>query len=73
MMALQLSEDRISLIERRSQIINGLHELPRQIKKVLELDTALKQLSQTISQHKSLLLMGRGYQYVIHYILKTFN
>ncbi|TFK68809.1 L-glutamine D-fructose 6-phosphate amidotransferase [Pluteus cervinus] len=63
MMALQLSEDRISLVERRNQIINGLHELPRQIKKVLEGDSALKALSQTISQHKSLLLMGRGYQY----------
>jgi len=63
MIALQLSEDRISFTERRNQIINGLHALPSQIKKVLELDSPLQQLAATVSQNKSLLLMGRGYQY----------
>ncbi len=29
MMAIQLSDDRISLTERRNQIIDGLHALPR--------------------------------------------
>ena len=63
MIALQLSEDRISFIERRNQIIDGLHELPSLIKRVLEQDSALQQLSSTIlSNQKSLLLMGRGYQ-----------
>jgi len=62
MIALQLSEDRISFTERRNQIINGLHALPAQIKKVLELDSQLNQLAATVSQNKSLLLMGRGYQ-----------
>ncbi|PPQ75405.1 hypothetical protein CVT24_012967 [Panaeolus cyanescens] len=63
MMALQLSEDRISFTERRNQIISGLHALPGQIKKVLELDSALQQLAATVAENKSLLLMGRGYQH----------
>jgi glutamine---fructose-6-phosphate transaminase (isomerizing) len=62
MIALQLSEDRISLTERRNQIINALLAMPAQIKKVLELDAELKQLADTMLKHKSLLLMGRGYQ-----------
>jgi len=63
MIGLQLSEDRISFSERRNQIIDGLHALPSQIRRVLELDSALKELAATVSQNKSLLLMGRGYQY----------
>jgi len=63
MIALQLSEDRISFTERRNQIISGLHALPSQIKKVLEQDRILQQLTTTVSNNKSLLLMGRGYQY----------
>ena len=64
MIALQLSEDRISLTERRNQIIAGLHALPGQIKKVLDLDTSLQALASTVIQNKSLLLMGRGFQFV---------
>ncbi|KAJ7739283.1 SIS domain-containing protein [Mycena olivaceomarginata] len=63
LMALQLSEDRISFSERRRQIIDGLHAMPGMIKKVLNQDKALQQLATTISDNKSLLLMGRGYQY----------
>ncbi|KAJ7099975.1 hypothetical protein B0H15DRAFT_818254 [Mycena belliarum] len=63
LMALQLSEDRISFAERRNQIIDALHEMPAQIKRVLEQDAGLQQLATTIADNKSLLLMGRGYQY----------
>ncbi|KAJ7668038.1 L-glutamine D-fructose 6-phosphate amidotransferase [Mycena rosella] len=63
LMALQLSEDRISFSERRNQIIDGLHAMPAMIKRVLEGDAALQQLATTIKDNKSLLLMGRGYQY----------
>lgn len=63
MIALQLSEDRISFTERRNQIINGLHALPGQIKKVLELDAGLQELAETIHKNTSLLIMGRGYQH----------
>ncbi|KAJ3758932.1 L-glutamine D-fructose 6-phosphate amidotransferase [Lentinula raphanica] len=63
MMAIQLSEDRISLTERRNQIIAGLHSMPAQIKKVLELDSVIQQFAQSVADYKSLLLMGRGFQY----------
>jgi hypothetical protein len=63
MMALQLSDDSISKEERRQQIIDGLHEIPAQIKHVLMMDKALQQLAkETLAKEKSLLIMGRGYQ-----------
>jgi len=63
MMALQLSDDSISKEERRQQIIDGLHEIPAQIKGVLMMDKALQQLAkETLAKEKSLLIMGRGYQ-----------
>ncbi|KAF8522568.1 L-glutamine D-fructose 6-phosphate amidotransferase [Hysterangium stoloniferum] len=64
MMALQLSEDRLSLTERRNQIIDGLAKLPNQIKKVLADDDHLKQLATgVLATSRSLLIMGRGFQY----------
>lgn len=63
MMALQLSEDRISLTERRNAIIDGLHELPGQIRHILALDRNIQQLASTITRERSLLIMGRGYQH----------
>ena len=63
MMALQLSEDRISLTERRNQITEGLHALPGQIKTVLDGDKGLQELATgVLANQRSLLLMGRGYQ-----------
>jgi len=64
MIALQLSEDRISFTERRNQIIQGLHAIPSQIKKVLEQDKSLQELATTsLTNQRSLLIMGRGYQH----------
>ncbi|KAF8328193.1 L-glutamine D-fructose 6-phosphate amidotransferase [Cantharellus anzutake] len=64
MFAIQMSEDRISLTERRKQIIDGLHELPAQISQVLHGDKALQQLAKTVlANSRSLLIMGRGFQY----------
>ncbi|KAI8804212.1 hypothetical protein BJ742DRAFT_456399 [Cladochytrium replicatum] len=63
MMALQLSEDRISMTERRHEIIDALAELPRQIKETLAQDKQLLELAKTtLHKEKSLLIMGRGYQ-----------
>ncbi|RKP20552.1 isomerising glucosamine-fructose-6-phosphate aminotransferase [Rozella allomycis CSF55] len=63
MIALQLSDDRVSKSERRREIIDGLKELPRQIKTVLETDDHLKKLSKDVLfKERSLLLMGRGFQ-----------
>ena len=65
MMALQLSEDRISFTERRNQIIAGLHALPGQIRSVLDGDKALQEMAEgVLAKSTSLLLMGRGYQCV---------
>ena len=64
MMALQLSEDRLSMTERRNAIIDELHELPRHIKEVLKLDAQLQSLAKDVLfKEKSLLIMGRGYQH----------
>ena len=63
MMAVQLSEDRLSKLERRRQIIDGLHDLPGQIRTVLESDAALTKLASEMTAQRSLLIMGRGYQY----------
>jgi len=64
MMALQLSEDRISLTPRRNEIIQGLHSLPGQIKNVLDQDKSLQTLATgVLATSRSLLLMGRGYQH----------
>jgi len=63
MMALVLSEDRVSLSERRTQIINGLHELPAQIKQVLAGDESLQRLAGEMAKNRSLLIMGRGFQH----------
>ncbi|KAJ2008614.1 glutamine--fructose-6-phosphate transaminase (isomerizing) [Coemansia sp. RSA 2322] len=62
MMALQLGEDRISMTERRREIINGLRELPNLVKEVLALDSSIKDLSQTLYQQKSMLVLSRGFQ-----------
>ena len=65
MMAIQLSEDRISQTARREAIIDGLHALPAQIKRVLEDDKNLQTLAtSTLANSRSLLIMGRGFQCV---------
>jgi len=63
MFALVLSEDRISMQGRRSEIIRGLKALPDQIKEVLKLDNAVLELSKELYQQKSVLIMGRGYNH----------
>lgn len=63
MFALVMCEDRISLKARRSEIIKGLHHLDEQIREVLKLDEQVKELAEHLYEHKSLLIMGRGYNY----------
>jgi len=60
---LMMCEDRISLQERRKAIILGLKELPDKIKKVLEMDNRILELAKELHTEKSLLVMGRGYNY----------
>ncbi|KAJ6216384.1 hypothetical protein RDWZM_007541 [Blomia tropicalis] len=63
MFALVMSEDRISMQPRRSEIIQGLKLLPDLIKKVLQLDESVLEMAKELFQQKSLLLMGRGWNY----------
>ncbi|KAK9761967.1 glutamine--fructose-6-phosphate transaminase (isomerizing) [Basidiobolus ranarum] len=64
MMAVQLSEDRISMTQRRNDIIEGLRTLPEKIKQVLNQDQQLQKLSKDVLyKEKSLLIMGRGFQH----------
>jgi len=63
MFALVMSEDRLSLHQRRLEIIEALSNLPDQIRKVLKLDSNVQELAKDLYQHKSLLIMGRGYNF----------
>uniref|UniRef100_A0A1L8E3U2 glutamine--fructose-6-phosphate transaminase (isomerizing) n=1 Tax=Nyssomyia neivai TaxID=330878 RepID=A0A1L8E3U2_9DIPT len=63
MFALVMSEDRLSLQTRRREIIAGLSSLAGHIRRVLELDERVRELAADLYQHKSLLIMGRGYNF----------
>ncbi|KAK9368316.1 hypothetical protein V1509DRAFT_623731 [Lipomyces kononenkoae] len=64
MMALSLSDDRISKRARRHAIIDGLAKISQQIKEVLALNDRIREMAEThLVNQKSLLLLGRGYQH----------
>jgi glucosamine--fructose-6-phosphate aminotransferase (isomerizing) len=63
MFALMMCEDRISIQPRRYEIIQGLKVLPDLIKEVLKVDSKVQELSKDLYKEKSLLVMGRGYNY----------
>lgn len=63
MFGLVMSEDRISLQQRRLEIIRGLAKLHEQIRRVLDLDERVQQLAKELFKYKSLLIMGRGFNF----------
>lgn len=63
MFALVMSEDRLSLQQRRLEIIQALAKLADHICEVLKLDSKVQELAKDLYQHKSLLIMGRGYNF----------
>lgn len=63
MFALVMSEDRMSLATRRREIIDGLRKIDEQIKEVLKLDPKVEELAKDLYQQKSLLIMGRGFNF----------
>ncbi|XP_051956174.1 glutamine--fructose-6-phosphate aminotransferase [isomerizing] 2 [Xyrauchen texanus] len=63
MFGLIMSEDRFSQQNRRLEIIDGLKQLPELIKEVLALDDKIKSITEELHHQKSLLVMGRGYNY----------
>lgn len=64
MIALSLSSDFVSKRERHIEIIQGLKNIPEQIKTVLQLEEKIKSLcNEYLNEQKSLLLLGRGFQF----------
>ncbi|XP_014669719.1 PREDICTED: glutamine--fructose-6-phosphate aminotransferase [isomerizing] 2-like isoform X2 [Priapulus caudatus] len=63
MFGLMICEDRISLQPRRQEIIEALGELPDQIREVLKTDERVKVLAEELYDKKSLLIMGRGFNF----------
>lgn len=63
MFALVMSEDRLSLKKRRSEIFQGLKQIDEQIRTVLRLDSEVEAIAKDLYQQKSLLVMGRGYNF----------
>ncbi|SPP81360.1 glutamine--fructose-6-phosphate aminotransferase [isomerizing] 2 [Drosophila guanche] len=63
MFALVMSEDRLSLQQRRQEIIAGLSQLDEHIRSVLKLNSQVQELAKELYQHKSLLIMGRGFNF----------
>lgn len=63
MFALVMSEDSMSKKTRREEIIRGLKDLPEHIQRVLNTDQKILELSKELYHEKSLLIMGRGFNY----------
>lgn len=63
MFALTLSDDRISMEKRRLEIIDALNDLPNLIREVLQLDGKVHEIAKQIYKEKSLLIMGRGFNF----------
>ncbi|XP_026472556.1 glutamine--fructose-6-phosphate aminotransferase [isomerizing] 2 isoform X2 [Ctenocephalides felis] len=63
MFALVMSEDRKSLEARRLEIIKALEHIDEKIRQVLKLDDKVLALARDLYQQKSLLIMGRGYNF----------
>lgn len=61
--ALQLGDNVLSLQERRKEIIRSLKCLSDVIRKTLILDGEINEIARKISENKSLLILGRGYQF----------
>jgi len=61
MFAIFMAGDKRSKHERICNIIDEMEKLPENIKKVLKLNSDLKNLAKDVSNKKSLLLLGRGY------------
>ncbi|XP_071132058.1 glutamine--fructose-6-phosphate aminotransferase [isomerizing] 2-like isoform X11 [Mytilus edulis] len=63
MFGLVMCEDRISMQERRTEIIQGLKKLPEMINDVLQMNEKVNDLAKELYKQKSLLVMGRGYNF----------
>lgn len=53
----------MSLAQRRREIIDCLGKIHEQIKEVLKLNPKVEELAKDLYQQKSLLIMGRGFNF----------
>jgi glucosamine--fructose-6-phosphate aminotransferase (isomerizing) len=63
MFGLVMCDDSIAKKQRREEIIRALRALPDQITEVLKMDNTILEYAKDLYQEKSLLIMGRGYNY----------
>lgn len=63
MLALAIGDDTLSSQSKREAIIDGLFDLPNNVRKVLKLDQDMKDLAKLLIAEQSLLVFGRGYNY----------
>ena len=64
LVALMLSEDFVSLAKRRLDVIDGLHRLSSDVAECLRMtDQAIQRLALKWKDAKSVLVLGRGFQY----------
>eukprot|EP00050_Salpingoeca_kvevrii_P001039 m.161127 g.161127 ORF g.161127 m.161127 type:complete len:690 (-) comp10283_c0_seq1:127-2196(-) len=60
---LMMSDDRLSMQQRRRDVISSLSKLSENIQDVLKLDDQIKAIAKDLYEEKSLLVMGRGYSF----------
>ncbi|XP_057298135.1 glutamine--fructose-6-phosphate aminotransferase [isomerizing] 2-like [Hydractinia symbiolongicarpus] len=63
MFGVMMAEDRISKQDRVRDIIQALKTFPEKVSEVLKLDEEIHKIAERICNQKSLLMMGRGYQF----------
>ena len=63
LIGLMMCEDRVSFIERRTKVIEGLIEIPAQIRAVVALNDKIQEIASRYADTTSMLLLGRGYTY----------
>jgi glucosamine--fructose-6-phosphate aminotransferase (isomerizing) len=63
MIALMMGADHRSKVERCHAIIDDMQRLPNVVREVLKLEGQMKEIAEVLYKKKSLLLMGRGYQF----------
>jgi len=63
LIALKMSEHNNDVQPLRRKIIDGLNVLPMHVSKALSMSNRMKEIAEKIKDNKSLLVMGRGYQF----------
>lgn len=65
LLALQISQDNLSMLKRRQEIISELKNIPNKIAYALQMDDKIKAYARSLKNIDNLILIERGYQYPI--------